>query len=206
MYTWTCTQNPIIDIELTAWALPLLIVMERLRPFQDMIFVKLICVNQKIWTWKFPTKMHKFQLLELARKIKKSEIDEESCQISTLSSFFFLALVFPADPPFPRQDLMCSLSCAIIAFLAFSDQTLASESTCDVENIWSRRLVWGRSSSETLPTCWVVEREKEHTLKGKAVLKVDLGPHDKIRCHLLIVTQLIVVKLCPKGVSEFVAQ
>ena len=33
-----------------------------------------------------------------------------------------------------------------------------------------------------------------------------LGPHDKIWCHLLIVTQLIVVKLCPKGVAEFVAQ
>ena len=38
------------------------------------------------------------------------------------------------------------------------------------------------------------------------VKKDHLGPHDKIWCHLLIVTQLIVVKLCPKGVSEFVAQ
>ena len=38
------------------------------------------------------------------------------------------------------------------------------------------------------------------------VEKDHLGPHDKIWCHLLIVTQLIVVKLCPKGVSEFVAQ
>ena len=79
--------------------------------------------------------MREFQLLEFARSVQKSEIDEESCQISTLSSFSFLALVFPADPPFPKHDLMCSLSCAIIAFLAFSDQTLASESTCDVENI-----------------------------------------------------------------------
>ena len=38
------------------------------------------------------------------------------------------------------------------------------------------------------------------------VEKDHLGPHDKIWCHLLIVTQLIVVKFCPKGVSEFVAQ
>ena len=177
MYTWTCTQNPIIDIELMVWALPLLILMKKLKPFQDMIFVKLICVTRKFELENFQQNA----LIPTIRTCKQcSKIRNRchvmSCQISTLSSFPFLALVFSADPPFPKQDLMCSLSCAIIAFLAFSDQTLASESTCDVENIWSRRLLWGRSLSETLLTCWVVQRahfERQHGPKSWLFWKVD---------------------------------
>ena len=56
MYTWTCTQNPIIDIELMVWALPLLILMKKLKPYQDMIFVNLICVTRKFELENFQQK------------------------------------------------------------------------------------------------------------------------------------------------------
>ena len=45
-----------MDIELRVWALPLLILMERLKPFQDMIFVKLICVTKKFELENFQQK------------------------------------------------------------------------------------------------------------------------------------------------------
>ena len=101
MYTWTCTQNPIIDIELMVWALPLLILMKKLKPFQDMIFVKLICVTRKFELENFQQNA----LIPTIRTCKQcSKIRKRWRVMPNINSILFSlsCLGFFCRPPFPQ--------------------------------------------------------------------------------------------------------